>query len=77
MSDDQRNEGLHAKFRVERTDPEAQERHKDCWVFVMEPRHDPLARVALKAYVEAAEEAGYLNLATDLRRKLYDMGYSS
>lgn len=69
---DQRNVGLAAKFRVERVDPEAQERHKDCWVFVLDPRHDPLARVALKAYADAAKKAGYIALSADLRRKLYN-----
>jgi len=72
---DNRNEGLRAKFRVERVDPEAQERHKGCWTFVLEPLHDPLARVALKAYEAAAREAGYLELAEDLRVQAYNQGW--
>lgn len=74
---DSRKEGLHAKFRVERVDPESQERHKDCWVFVLEPRHDPLARVALKAYEDAAREAGYFELAADLHSLAYNNGWSA
>ena len=69
-------ERLHEKFRVERVDPEAQERHKDCWVFVLDPEHDPVARVALAAYATAAVEAGLLDIAVDLRLKARDEGWS-
>lgn len=68
--------GLYPKFQVERVDPAAQERHKDCWVFVLEPAHDPIARVALKAYADEAAKAGYLDLAADLRLKAHDLGWN-
>jgi hypothetical protein len=59
--------GLYDKFRVERVDPAAQERHKDCKVFVLEPKHDPFARDALLAYAAACEDE-HPQLAVDLRR---------
>ena len=69
------DERLHDKFRVERTDPEAQERHKDCWVFVLEPEHDPAARIALKAYADAVAEDGNYDLAGGLRLKVLENGW--
>lgn len=65
MSEQDKDRGLHAKFRVERVDPEAQERHKNCRVFVLEPAHDPHARVALGAYIESVRVDHPL-LAADL-----------
>lgn len=58
--------GLHRKFKVERVDPEAQERHKDCATFVLEPKHDLAARNALITYAEACGN-DYPELAADLR----------
>jgi len=69
-------ERLYEKFRVERTDPEAQERHKDCWMFVLDPEHDPVARIALAAYATAAVKADLLGIAADLRLKMRDEGWS-
>lgn len=62
---DNKTRGLYAKFRVERLDPAAQERHRHCAVFVLEPEHDPYARPALAAYAEAVR-ATHPALAADL-----------
>jgi hypothetical protein len=59
-------DGLRQKFRVERVDPEAQERHKNCGTFVLEPKHDPYARAALLAYANACADE-LPGLAADLR----------
>jgi hypothetical protein len=41
---------LAQKFRVERVDPGAQSRHPDCEHFVLDLRHDKVARVAARVY---------------------------
>lgn len=40
------------KFQVRRTDDSP--RHRDCVTFVLDLTHDPAARVAVQAYVDAA-----------------------
>lgn len=64
------DEGLTDKFKVERTDPEAQERHADCFVFVLDPAHDPLGHTALALYADLADANGYPGLAVGIRQKL-------
>lgn len=53
--------GLIEKYQVERTDGKLVR-----WCFVLEDT-DPLAVPALRAYADAAEQAGYVALASDLR----------
>lgn len=53
--------GLIEKYVVERADGKLVR-----WCFVLEDT-DPLAVPALRAYADAAEQAGYVKLATDLR----------
>lgn len=66
MSDQQR--GLYQKYRVERLDdPEG--KHVDCFFFVLDPRHDAHARVALQAYIDSCREQ-YPKLANDLEMLL-------
>lgn len=60
------NTGLIRKFRVERTDPEAQRRHLDCHHFVLDIDHDPHALPALMAYAKSAT-AEHPVLAAELR----------
>jgi hypothetical protein len=65
-------EGLKAKFRVERTDPEAQKRHPNCQHFVLDVDHDPHALPALKAYADSAE-AEHPVLAEQLRMIVHNI----
>jgi hypothetical protein len=46
--------GLTNRYHVQRVhDPKG--KHSECRYFVLDPQHDPLARIALKAYADAAE----------------------
>jgi len=66
--DPERRVGLVKKYDVIWVnDPDG--KHANCWYFVLDPQHDPLAREALKAYAEAAEREGYAYLAADLHRR--------
>lgn len=64
-----KDRGVYEKFRVERID-DADRRHAECWYFVLDVVHDPLAREALAAYSKAARAAGYWRLADDLDERL-------
>jgi hypothetical protein len=63
-----KDEGLHAKYEVRRTDgrdgPGGP--HEECFLFILDVDHDPLAVPALRTYAEAARKAGYHALADDL-----------
>ena len=57
--------GLEHRYDVKRVnDPSG--KHDSCRYFVLDPKHDPLARVALAAYADEAKAAGYAALADDL-----------
>ena len=58
--------GLYGKYRVERLN-DTTGKHANCRYFVLDPRHDPHAHVALLAYAESARGA-YPELAGDLER---------
>lgn len=60
--------GIIHKFDVKKVnDPEG--KHDYCWYFVLDPQHDPHARIALAAYaVDCAPH--YPRLAEDLRKVL-------
>ena len=64
-------DGLRRKFKVERVDPEAQERHRHCATFVLEPRHDHHARVAVIAYADSVKHENP-DLYHDLMRMLVE-----
>ena len=69
---DEKQVGIIGKYRVERvSDPTG--KHNDCRVFVLDPRHDPLAGPVLFAYADAARAAGYEALATDLLNWLAEL----
>lgn len=57
--------GLEHRYDVKRVN-DLIGKHNDCRYFVLDPKHDPLARVALKAYADEAKSAGYTALADDL-----------
>ena len=57
--------GLFEKFHVERIDGK-QEKHENCFYFVLDTIHDPFALPALAAYAKACYAAGFELLADDL-----------
>ena len=64
MSD--KDNGLYKKYDVKKlSNPN---KFVDCMVLEFD---DPVARVGLAAYAEAAHNAGYKTLAADIRGKLY------
>ena len=65
---DPRDLGIIHKFDVKKVnDPEG--KHDNCWFFVLDPQHDPHARVALGTYAtDCASE--FPKLAEDLRKIL-------
>ena len=60
--------GLHAKYRVERTDGSSArgEKHENCDYFVLDVTHDSYALPALRAYADGCA-AEFPTLAADLR----------
>ena len=69
---DSRRQGLHRKYRVQRSDGRDKpgDKHGDCQYFVLGLTHEPLARLAAAHYAEVAEHDGWLLLAADLRRRV-------
>jgi hypothetical protein len=57
--------GLEHRYDVKRVN-DAAGKHDDCRFFVLDPKHDPIARVAVSAYADEARAAGYDALADDL-----------
>jgi hypothetical protein len=57
--------GLHQKYRIERLGDMAG-KHDKCRYFVLDPRHDPLAREVLMIYATKAEAQGNTELAADI-----------
>ena len=70
---DDKERGLYSKYHVQKIvdkgNGQATEPVED-WVFVLNPRTDPIARFALRAYAVAAESKGYHALGAELREKL-------
>ena len=66
---DEKQTGIIGKYRVERvSDPEG--KHSDCWYFVLDPQHDPIAREALLTYATEARDHGYQALHDDILDRL-------
>src|SRR5580692_12583789 len=58
--------GLYQKYEVKRVnDPTG--KHAGCWYFVLDPKHDKFAPIALRAYADACV-GEYPALAADLRK---------
>ena len=70
-----KQEGLIGKFVVTRTDDSSGPtlRHDGCWYFVLDIKHDSIARFALMEYAERALHEGYNILARDLSKKLMEI----
>lgn len=66
MTDDpDKQTGLYSKYLVDRlNDPDG--KHNACDFFVLDLKHDPIARGAALAYAEVARVMGYEQLANDL-----------
>jgi hypothetical protein len=65
--------GIYNKFAVYRNDREDRPgyKHEGCEYFVLDITHDPFAAPALRAYADACEKGGYVQLAKDLRNKAF------
>lgn len=74
-----KKKGLIGKFIVKRVDGQHRKgkKHERCWYFVLDLTHDPLAYPAVAAYERWARKAGYVALADDLLRKLFQMQNST
>lgn len=76
------NKGLYPKYYVQKLIYEVDQRGEETvtpiptpdWVFVLNPKHDPGAVAALKAYIAWASDNGYELLAKDLEDKLEELG---
>jgi hypothetical protein len=68
-----KNKGLYPKYHVEKIvdkgNGQSSEPVED-WVFVLNPKTDPGARFALRAYAVWAERHGWHRLAADIREQL-------
>lgn len=64
--DDERGPALNSRrYRVEKIgDPEG--KHADCRYFVLDPQHDPIARLALAVYASRVGDDGNERLEMDL-----------
>lgn len=69
--------GLIAKFQVERLTPSTRGiDHSHCRYFVLDPRHDLIARDALRSYAVWALADGQTRLAADLSNWLDELEVS-
>lgn len=59
------DQGLQGRYRVERIG-DTTGKHAGCRYFVLDPRHDPIAVYAIRAYAGIAQETGHQELAEDL-----------
>ena len=66
MSDTDQAKGLYAKYNVHRI-ADKTGKHDRCEYFVLDPRHDPIARMALRCYARWAWVRGFNQLARDIR----------
>lgn len=64
------NRGIYQKYEVRRIH-DAKGKHDSCPFFVLDPRHDPYARVALVAYADECS-GEYPQLALELRQMAED-----
>ena len=76
MSDEDREKGLYHKYDAKRVnDPTG--KHKNDWLFVLDIRHDKIARAALSHYAHLAQKLGYGQLANDIHHKLDTIPYEA
>ena len=60
-----KSKGLYPKFQVTRTDGDPTGKHANCRYFVLDPEHDPAARLAVITYAGAIRPTNP-ELASDL-----------
>lgn len=66
--------GLIRKFDVERLTPSSRGiDHDQCEYFVLDPKHDPMARQILSDYAQLADQVGEKELASDIFQWLSDL----
>lgn len=68
----QSDDRLHKKYHVVRLNDDAG-KHDKCGYFVLDPYHDPIARIAMSSYVTAARAQGLYALANDLEEWLSNL----
>lgn len=72
MAAEEKTEGLLHKYNVARvSDPTG--KHDNCRYFVLDPKHDPIARQALSSYAARARLDGYEELYQDLMDWLLEL----
>ena len=69
---DDKTKGMYDKFRVTRNDGSSEPggKHEDCFYFVLDLHHDPLAIPAMIEYSDVARAAGYDVLADDIMARV-------
>jgi hypothetical protein len=65
----EKDAGLEGRYRVEKID-DPTGKHDGCRYFVLDPRHDLIAREALRQYAADALTLGHIALFRDLNRWL-------
>lgn len=66
--------GLVNKFHVERLIPSSRGvDHKNCEYFVLDPKHDPIARGCMVEYARIADQIGEKEKAADIFQWLSDL----
>lgn len=74
MAEDNLFTGLVEKFKVERIIPSSRGiDHSECEYFVLDPKHDPIARGCLVEYGRIADQVGEKKLAADIFQWLSDL----
>lgn len=70
-----KDEGIHHKFNVERTDGSSAPggKHENCFHWVLDTVHDPFSAPAIQGWAEAAGKEGYYTLAGELFKLLLTM----
>lgn len=63
--DPEKDRGLYRKYEVRRVEDPAG-KHEQCFYYVLDLVHDPIALEALSVYARIAREHGYESLADDL-----------
>lgn len=67
-----KEQGLEERYEVTRLGDQTG-KHDECFFFVLDPKHDPIAVRVLEQYIALAKEADYRVLANDLNRKLTEI----
>lgn len=72
MAADEKDQGVIEKYTVTRNN-DTEGKHDECWYFVLDPRHDPIAVEALMTYATEARERGYQALYDGILDRLAEL----